>query len=123
MHIFAGDRFDKTCKHELQMLSFLFSQPGAPGAVSKDYGTAHAHSRPGGRLSSTTPATQDMVAPHKIQEPLIQGSPINDHRLISLGGHPRELMLAPHGASRITLSPPTSRWKPRFGRRLHSVGS
>ena len=41
------------------MLSFLFSQPGAPGAVSKDYGTAHAHSQPGGRLSSTTPATQD----------------------------------------------------------------
>ena len=79
VHIFAGDRLDKTCEHELQMLSFLFSQPGAPGAVSKDYGTAHAHSRPGGRLSSTTPATQDMVAPHKIQEPVIQGSPTNDH--------------------------------------------
>ena len=56
------------------MLSFLFSQPGAPGAVSKEYGTAHAHSRPGGRLSSTTPATQDMVAPLKIQEPLIAHS-------------------------------------------------
>ena len=96
------------------MRLFPFSQSGEPGAVSKEYDTAHTVDRSGGRSMSLTPVAQNMVALNKIQEPYNQRLPTNDHQLLNFGGM-RETSPVQHGVSRITLAPPTTRWRPRSG--------